>query len=245
MDCNWFRRWWTFFEVTSIVGSDVEPSPLVGFIAASDSWEGTPFTPDNWLVLTNSIDLTGIADATLEFTVGTYQTNGYFIGDRLQVSISTSNDPAVLVTKTPIFDQTVGAITPADDRGANSAVNIAPLDLSAFAGQSVYIAFRHFDSIDINSVLLDNIIVNGTLSTDEFSATNFTQYFNLNSNELRLNVSIPMQNIKLFNTLGQEIVNRNLSNTEEVISLSNISTGIYIAQVTIGNNTETFRLIKR
>jgi hypothetical protein len=54
-----------------------------------------------------------------------------------------------------------------------------------------------------------------------------------------------MQNIKLFNTLGQEIVNRNLSNTEEVISLSNISTGIYIAQVTIGNNTETFRLIKR
>jgi hypothetical protein len=122
---------------------------------------------------------------------------------------------------------------------------MAPLDLSAFAGQSVYIAFRHFDSIDINSVLLDNIIVNGTLSTDEFSATNFTQYFNLNSNELRLNVSIPMQNIKLFNTLGQEIVNRNLSNTEEVISLSNISTGIYIAQVTIGNNTETFRLIKR
>ncbi len=233
-----------FFEVAA-VPANIAASPLAGLMADSDSWEGTPFSPDNWLVLSSPIDLTGIADATLVFTMGTYQVNGTFIADRLQVYVSTSNDPAVIVTETAIFDQTVGNVTPADNGGANSAVDITPIDLSAFAGQQVYIAFRHFDTFDENSVLIDNIIVDGTLSTDEFSTTNFTQYFNLNSNELRLNASIAMQNIKLYNILGQEVVNRNLSNTEETISLSDISAGIYIAQVTIGNSTETFRLMKR
>ena len=235
-----------FFEVADIVGTDIEASPLVGLVADSDSWEaGTPFTPDNFLILSNPIDLAGISDGTLTFTIGTYQSNGNFTDDRLQVYVSTSNDPAVLVTETPVFDQTVADITPADDGGANSAANITPIDLSSFSGQQVYIAFRHFDSVDINSVLLDNIIVDGTLSADEFSTTNFTQYFNVNNSELRLNASVPMENVRLFNTLGQEVVNRTLSNTEETISLSTISNGIYIAQVAIGNTTETFKLIKR
>ncbi len=234
-----------FFEVADISASDVEPSPLVGLVADSDSWEGTPFNPDNFLILNDPIDLAGINDASLVFTMGTYQTNGNFIGDRLQVYVSTSNDPAVLVTETPVFDQTVGDITPADDGGANSAANITPIDLSAFAGQEVYIAFRHFDTFDENSVLIDNIILDGTLSTDEFSTTNFTQYFNVNTSELRLNTTVPMQNVTVFNTLGQEVVNKTLSNTEETINLSSISTGMYIAKVAIGNTTETFKFIKR
>ena len=178
-----------FFEVADVTGLDIEASPLVGLVADSDSWEGgTPFMPDNFLILNDAIDLTGVNDGTLVFTIGTYQAAGTFLDDRLQVYVSTSNDPAVIVTETPIFDQTVGDITPADDGGANSAADITPLDLSSFAGQQVYIAFRHFDSVDVNSVLLDNIVVDGTLSTDEFSTTNFTQYFNVNNSELRLSL---------------------------------------------------------
>lgn len=234
-----------FFEVADIVGSDVEASPLVGLVADSDSWEGTPFMPDNFLITSDPIDLSFVADGTLVFTMGTYQTNGTFIADRLQVYISTSNDPAVIVTETPVFDQTVGDITPADDGGANSAADITPIDLSSFSGQQVYIAFRHFDTIDENSVLIDNIVLDGTLSTDEFSTTNFTQYFNVNNSELRLNATVPMQNVKLFNTLGQEVVNRSLSSTSETISLSDLSSGIYIAQVAIDNTIETFKFVVR
>jgi hypothetical protein len=234
-----------FFEVADIVGSDVEASPLVGLVADSDSWEGTPFMPDNFLITSDPIDLSFVADGTLVFTMGTYQTNGTFIADRLQVYISTSNDPAVIVTETPVFDQTVGDITPADDGGANSAADITPIDLSSFSGQQVYIAFRHFDTIDENSVLIDNIVLDGTLSTNEFSTTNFTQYFNVNNSELRLNATVPMQNVKLFNTLGQEVVNRSLSSTSETISLSDLSSGIYIAQVAIDNTIETFKFVVR
>ncbi len=235
-----------FFEVSDVVGSDVEPSPLVGLVADSDSWEGgTPFTPDNFLILSNPIDLAGVTDATLAFTIGTFQTNGTFLDDRLQVYVSTSNDPAVVTTETPVFDQTVGDITPADDGGANSAADITPIDLSSFAGQEVYIVFRHFDSVDVNSVLIDNIVLDGTLSADEFSTTNFTKYFNVNNSELRLNAAVPMQNVNVFNTLGQEVVNRALSSTEETVSLSTLSSGIYIAQVAIGNTTETFKFVVR
>jgi len=62
---------------------------------------------------------------------------------------------------------------------------------------------------------------------------------------LRLSASIPMQSVKVFNTLGQEVVNKNLSNTEEAVNLSTLSNGIYIAQVAIGNTIETFKIIKR
>ncbi|GGG26870.1 hypothetical protein GCM10011344_29580 [Dokdonia pacifica] len=236
-----------FFEVADIeaAATGAEASPLSGLVADSDSWEGTPFTPDNFLILTDPIDLTGIDDATLVFTMGTYQTNGTFIADRLQVYVSTSNDPAVLVTETPVFDQTVGDVTPADDGGANSGADITPIDLSSFAGQEVYIAFRHFDSVDENSVLIDNIVLDGTLSAEDFNVTNFTHFYNTVNSEVRLNASVPMQNVKVFNTLGQEVVNRTLSNTEETVSISNLSKGVYIAQVAIGNTTETFKFIKR
>lgn len=236
-----------FFEVADIVGSTtgIEASPLVGLVADSDSWEGTPFTPDNFLITNDPIDLSFVADGTLVFTIGTYQNNGTFLDDRLQVYISTSNDPAVIVTETPVFDQTVGDLTPADNGGENSAVDIDPIDLSSYAGQEVYLIFRHFDSVDVNSVLIDNIVLDGTLSTDEFSATNFTQYFNVNNSELRLNATVPMQNVKLFNTLGQEVVNRSLSSTSETISLSGLSSGIYIAQVAIDNTIETFKFVVR
>lgn len=235
-----------FFEVTDVAGFSIEASPLEGLVADSDSWEEPfPFTPNNWLILSEPIDLAGVSDASLIFTIGTFQIAGTYLEDRLQVYVSTTNNPADILLDTPVFDQTVGDVTPADNGGENSAANITPIDLSAFAGQQVYIAFRHFDSIDVNSVLIDNIILDGTLSTDEFSTTNFTQYFNVNSSELRLNATVPMQNVRLFNTLGQEVVNKILSNTEETINLSNISSGMYIAQVAIGNTTETFKFIKR
>ncbi|WP_299769483.1 choice-of-anchor J domain-containing protein [uncultured Dokdonia sp.] len=96
-----------------------------------------------------------------------------------------------------------------------------------------------------NIIGIDRLVVDTTLSTDEFSATNFTYLYNVNNSELQLNATAPMQNVKVFNVLGQEIINRNLSNTEETVSLSNISNGIYITQVTIGNTTETFKFVKR
>lgn len=236
------------WEAADIVGSSVEASPLEGLVADSDSWESgnanSPMTPDNYLITKDPIDLTGVADGMLTFTFGTYQNGGTFLEDRLAVYVSTSNDPAVVATETAVFDDQIGNVTPADDGGANSAVDIT-VDLSSFAGQSVYLVFRHFDTFDHNSALVDNVVVDGTLGLNDVNAVTFNHYFLADSSDLKLNASTEMSNIQLFSILGQEVVNRNLTGSDATINLANLTDGVYIARVTVQGQTETFKIIKR
>lgn len=236
------------WEAADIVGSSVEASPLEGLVADSDSWESgnanSPMTPDNYLITKDPIDLTGVTDGMLTFTFGTYQNGGTFLEDRLAVYVSTSNDPAVVATETAVFDDQIGNVTPADDGGANSAVDIT-VDLSSFAGQSVYLVFRHFDTFDHNSALVDNVVVDGTLGLNDVNAVTFNHYFLADSSDLKLNASTEMSNIQLFSILGQEVVNRNLTGSDATINLANLTDGVYIARVTVQGQTETFKIIKR
>ncbi|MBT8267348.1 MAG: choice-of-anchor J domain-containing protein [Bacteroidia bacterium] len=237
-----------FFEVADITGSTVEASPLVGLVADSDSWESgnpnSPMTPNNYLITANPIDLTGATDGLLEFTFGTYQNNGTFLEDQLAVYISTSNDPTVIETETAIYDATVGSATPADNGGANSAVDIS-LDISAFEGQNVYIAFRHYNTFDHNSVLLDNVVVSSlVLSVEEFSAPRIKHTFNNDTKVLTLDSNVMLSELAIYNILGQESLKVGINNTDADINLSNLEAGIYIAKI-IGNNnaSKTIKLV--
>jgi hypothetical protein len=233
-----------FWEVADVVGSPAEPSPLDGLMADSDSWEGgTPFSPDNLLISLNPIDLTLVADGMLTFVMGTYQNNGTFTGDRLQVIISTENDPTSILAETPVFDQTVADVTPADDGGANSATQVT-IDLAAFAGQSVYIAFRHFDTTDENSVLIDQVVVDGTLSVSDVEHLNFNHYFLSESNDLKLTANTIMDNVEIYNILGQEVMNKILTSNNETINVSTFRAGVYVVRVNLEGTSQTFKIVK-
>lgn len=233
-----------FWEVADISGEVIAASPLDGFVADSDSWEGTPFMPDNLLVSLNPVDLTNVTDGILTFVMGTYQNAGTFIGDRLQVIISPSNDPAAILTETAVFDETIADVTPADNGGENSGVEIE-IDLAAFSGQSVFVVFRHFDSFDENSVLLDEVVVNSaSLSVADVQNVTFSHYYLAGSNELKLTANRVMDNVEVFSILGQEVMNRTLGSTDETISTSSLSTGVYLVRVNIEGASQTFKIVK-
>ncbi len=233
-----------FWEVADISGEVIAASPLDGFVADSDSWEGTPFMPDNLLVSLNPVDLTNVTDGILTFVMGTYQNAGTFIGDRLQVIISPSNDPAAILTETAVFDETIADVTPADNGGENSGVEIE-IDLAAFSGQSVFVVFRHFDSFDENSVLLDEVVVNSaSLSVADVQNVTFSHYYLAGSNELKLTANRVMDNVEVFSILGQEVMNRTLGSTDETISTSSLSTGVYLVRVNIEGTSQTFKIVK-
>jgi len=128
-----------------------------GNVADSDSWESgnpnSPMNPDNYLITKDPITLG--STSTIDFLMGSYQTNGTFLGDRLSIYLSNTNDPLVVSTLTPIFSQTVGDVC-ACDSAANNAVALN-INASAFDGQTVYLVLRHHDTFDHNSVLVDNI----------------------------------------------------------------------------------------
>lgn len=215
-----------------------------GLGADSDSWEGTPFMPDQFLTTTSPIAITGTG-ATLTYQVGTYQTNGTFLEDRYQIYLTTSNDPAVIVNSTPIRDAQVGDLmTAAAGDGSDSAVEIVE-DISAFEGQVVYLTFRHFDTFDHNSVLIDNVDLSvATLSVDDQVFNNFSYLVDANDN-LRLTANTSMDNVQLYNVLGQQVVSQKLSSNNESINLSSLQSGVYIATVTIEGQNKSFKIVKR
>nr|WP_321224581.1 T9SS type A sorting domain-containing protein [uncultured Psychroserpens sp.] len=90
------------------------------------------------------------------------------------------------------------------------------------------------------------ITVDATLSVDSLENENaFTYYPNPVKNELTLNSQKDIQNVSVFNMLGQEVLKTAPNATNSVINMDTLSQGAYFVQVTIGNVVETVRVIKQ
>ena len=253
LDATTFDQWdsidqdgdgnfWEVFDAANV--GDGFSSLFTGLGADSDSWEGAPFTPDNFLVTKNPIDLTGATGTTISFIVGTYQVNGTFLDDKYSVYMTASNDINEILNATPIDTRLVSDdVTGANGDGSDSAAEVS-IDASAFDGQMVYLTFRHYDSVDVNSVLLDDITVDGALGLSDESFNGFNYYVDAN-NVLNLRANTSLENVELYNVLGQQVVSQKLSNSNETINLASYETGIYVAKVSIEGNTKTFKIIKK
>ena len=115
-------------------------------------------------------------------------------------------------------------------------------DLSDYEGQLIYLAI-HYVAQDSFVLLMDDFLVEGSgLGIIDNPFENFN--YALNNNQLTLQASNPLENIRLFNLLGQQVLTKKLSNTEETLNINTLDTGIYIAKVTIQGNIKTFKIIK-
>lgn len=222
------------------------PWLMSGLGADSDSWEGgNPFTPDNYLITSDPIDLTNYSGTTLSYIVGTYQTGGTFIADKYSIYMTTSNDPATIASETPVTTRLVSDdVTAAAGDGSDSAASVT-IDASAFDGQVVYLTFRHYDTSDENSVLLDDVVVDGTLlSVGEQNFSGF-QYFVDSNSQLQLSANNAMSQVDLYNVLGQQVLSQKLNSTTASVSMAALTSGVYIATVTIDGQNKSFKIVKR
>lgn len=90
------------------------------------------------------------------------------------------------------------------------------------------------------------ITLDATLSVDSIGNENaFTYFPNPVRNELTLNSQKDIQNVAVFNMLGQEVLRTSPNSPDSVINMETLSQGAYFVQVTIGNVTETLRIIKQ
>jgi hypothetical protein len=85
----------------------------------------------------------------------------------------------------------------------------------------------------------------GILSVDEFANNTFIHAYNKDSNNLTLNSSLPLSSIEVFNILGQRVINQSLSQSNEVIEMSNLKDGMYIAKVSVKGQTQTIKILKQ
>jgi M6 family metalloprotease-like protein len=111
----------------------------------SASYEGTTaLTPDNWLI---SPAITLTKENRLNFYAAAYQAA---YPDYYGVFISTTDNAIASFGSTPIFEEELPKSTAWEKK---------TVDLSAYEGETVYIAFRHYNCTDQYRILLDNVTI--------------------------------------------------------------------------------------
>ena len=119
------------------------------------------------------------------------------------------------------------------------------IDLSAYIGQSIYIAFV-FEQNDGDLWRIDNVMIDSDLSVNEFAASTISHTYNKDSKIVTLKSSgSPFTNVQIYSIIGQNVMNRTLSQTTEAIDLSSLQDGVYLLKVAAEGRTTTIKLLKQ
>jgi hypothetical protein len=117
----------------------------------SQSWDGAPLTPDNWLITPeiNLLDYDQHATITFRYTVGVTATTPIYRQEHYGVFIAIGNDN--LDSFESVFEETFTTETP------NWEPQERNLDLKDFAGQIIYLAFRHYNVTDMDRIFIEEV----------------------------------------------------------------------------------------
>lgn len=151
---------WAVFRGTNDLGTAQDwiqnTPPNTGSYCAYSRYENvTGGTAEDWLV-TSQIDLTSATNSELLFH--SRQTYGTNYGSNYEVKVSTSS-------QTNHADFTTVAAYDETTVGTNSAYELKTVDLSAYDGMTIYIAFVHLND-DGDNWLIDDIEVRSPLTLD-------------------------------------------------------------------------------
>lgn len=217
-----------------------EFSPQYGGHKVIASYSFDTLTPDNWLI-SHAIDLTSFSPSesiTLSWKVRgelSYAAHEYY-----SVYAATNN-------QTSSFESSPIKRSEYTDQVGGAGVFVSrTLDISSLAGKMAYIAFRHHNTTNQSAINIDELsITTGTLDIEDFDTSSIKHYYDRNSDALTLKSSNnPIDTIEIFNILGNKVFNKRISNNNEVLNLSTLIDGIYIAHLKIGARGHTIKFVK-
>ena len=119
----------------------------VGFAASFSYYNYSSMHADAWLISPKFVLPTVNAGDTLNFSWW-YRVDGGYPLDLYDVMLSTTTDD------TTAFTTTLLAVIPDSTNGEYTQMVV---DLTAYAGQSIYLAFHHHDSYDQDFLMIDDI----------------------------------------------------------------------------------------
>jgi len=97
-----------------------------------------------------------------------------------------------------------------------------------------------------NSAKIDDvsIVEDNTASIEDLQKFSFAYYPNPTQDNLKLSSAKPIENIQLYNILGQQVLNKDVNESKPNINVSNLSKGVYIMKVKIEDTVGSFKFIK-
>ena len=130
--------------------------------------------------------------------------------------------------------------------GAANTLHIQPVT----TGVTYYIQVWNDGSLLRSSArtegTFDILVEEGVLSTEDFDEIElFTYYPNPVNNTLTLKAQRDIQNVSIYNMLGQEVLRTAPNAIENDVDMSTLQSGAYFVKVTIDDISETVRIIKK
>jgi hypothetical protein len=88
------------------------------------------------------------------------------------------------------------------------------------------------------------VLVQLNLNNSEFDSNAFNIYPNPTSDILTLTSNLADVRLDVFNILSQKIESRTLDNGANIINLSNLTSGVYLFQLSLDGKTRTYKIVK-
>lgn len=110
-------------------------------------------------------------------------------------------------------------------------------------GQVYYVRISGHD--DLSGEFCITYAPEGPMSVDKHLFDDFSYYPNPVNNELTLKSGNIIENVNVYNLLGQQVMEVTPNNTTTQISTESLSSGTYMMKVSIDGAQRTFRIIKK
>ncbi|WP_121051125.1 T9SS type A sorting domain-containing protein [Lacinutrix venerupis] len=147
-------------------------------------------------------------------------------------------------------DTTADTVVIYDDTACTGGAEIACVgegstDVGGLTDGATYYARVYNSGIAKVAGPVNITISETTLSTRDFNGnTIFSYYPNPVNNTLTLNAQQAINNVTIFNMLGQEVIRTAPNAVSKDVDMSNLQSGTYFVQVTVGSAVETVKIIK-
>ena len=214
------------------------------YVAMSASWDSTlgALTPDNWLVM-GPVDLTSSNDAELTWKVRGIDPS--WCEENYSVYISTySNSGGILGDgNAVVYNETISSLL---GDGCGNTFGERSLDISAAAGNLVYIALRHHDASDWYQLNIDDVAVtSSTMSIDEIELGILHSY-DKTSKLLKIQSSSDLiTGVEIYDLNGRMIQSNSGNEPSMMISFESFENGIYIVNVSTEVGQKSIKLLKQ
>jgi hypothetical protein len=83
-----------------------------------------------------------------------------------------------------------------------------------------------------------------TASVDQLEKFNFSFSPNPSKNFIKVSAANNIENVEIYNLIGQKVLSKNLSANNENINISDLAKGVYVMNVTIDGLKGSFKIIK-
>lgn len=168
---------------------------------------------------------------------------------------SASESFEIVVLDAPSSTATVQTVLATYSNVTQSGANVSDLIPNAYSNNVTYTPTSDGDfyfairattpGVNSGILMFYTLDVTETLGLSDFENNEFNHFYNADTDNLTISSSnLPIEKIELYTILGQQVMTKLTSSTNEVVNLSNLNDGLYLVNIESQGKTKTFKILK-